>query len=393
MLLALILVPPIVNGVDDLATKAPDYAAQAQDYVQKNKTLRKLEDDYGVISQLEEQAKKLPQKLGDRGRHAEATSASASSTRSSPLVTILILSIFMVADGRRWVLNALSFQPAERRERLDRALSRISTAVANYVGGALAQATIAGITSFIVMKILGIPFAAPLAVIVGFADLIPLIGATIAAVLVGIVTIFADFPIDTIIWVIWAIVYQQLENSVIQPQIQRRAVDLHPFLVLVSVLFGSKLFGVAGALLAIPGAASVQIAAGRSGGSSASPERRRGPVPEARSSALEVLGEDVAGVQRLRRSGRCARARHSSPAPRPPPRSGRCRDRAPRRARSAARLRAAGWPTTRSWRTPARRRGCRRRGRRGPRAGRRRAAGTWGTAAGRGRGRSRTGVA
>ena len=64
VLLALILVPPIVNGIDDLATKAPDYAAQAQDYVQKNKTLRKLEDDYGVITQLEEQAKKLPQKLG-----------------------------------------------------------------------------------------------------------------------------------------------------------------------------------------------------------------------------------------------------------------------------------------------------------------------------------------
>ena len=84
VLLALILVPPIVNGIDDLATKAPDYAAQAQDYVQKNKTLRKLEDDYGVITQLEAQAKKLPQKLGNRRRHAERTSALASSTRSSP---------------------------------------------------------------------------------------------------------------------------------------------------------------------------------------------------------------------------------------------------------------------------------------------------------------------
>jgi predicted PurR-regulated permease PerM len=259
VLLALILVPPIVNGIDDLATKAPDYAAQAQDYVQKNKTLRKLEDDYGVITQLEEQAKKLPEKLGTAAGTLSDIGVGVVNSVFA-LVTILILSIFMVADGRRWVLNALSFQPLERRERLDRALSRISTAVANYVGGALAQATIAGITSFIVMKILGIPFAAPLAVIVGFADLIPLIGATIAAVIVGIVTIFADFPIDTIIWVIWAVVYQQLENSVIQPQIQRRAVDLHPFLVLVSVLFGAKLFGVAGALLAIPAAASLQIA-------------------------------------------------------------------------------------------------------------------------------------
>ena len=261
VLLALLLVPPIGNGVDDLAVKAPDYAAQAQDYVQKNKTLRKLEDDYGVITQLEEQAKKLPQKLGTAA--GTLTNIGVGVVNSVfALVTITILSIFMVADGRRWVINALALQPQERAERLDRALSRISTAVANYVGGAVAQATIAGVTSFIVMKILGIPFAAPLAVLVGFADLIPLVGATIAAVLVAIVTLFADFPLDTIIWIVWAVVYQQLENTVIQPQIQRRAVDLHPFLVLVSVLFGSTLFGVPGALLAIPGAASVQIAVG-----------------------------------------------------------------------------------------------------------------------------------
>jgi predicted PurR-regulated permease PerM len=261
VLLALILVPPIVNGLDDLAGKAPQYATDAQDYVQKNKTLRKLENDYGVVSQLQEQARKLPGKLGNAAGTLKDLGVGVVNSVFAGL-TILIMSIFMVADGRRWVLKALAFQPLERRERLDRALSRISTAVANYVGGALAQATIAGLTSFIVMKILGIPFAAPLAVLVGFADLIPLVGATIAAVLVGIVTIFADFPIDTIIWVIWAIVYQQLENTVIQPQIQRRAVDLHPFLVLVSVLFGSTLFGVAGALLAIPAAASVQIAVG-----------------------------------------------------------------------------------------------------------------------------------
>jgi predicted PurR-regulated permease PerM len=261
ILLALILIPPIVNGVDDLAGKAPQYAADAQDYVQKNETLRKLEDDYGVISQVQEQAKKLPGKIGNAAGLLKDLGVGVVNSVFAGL-TILILSIFMVADGRRWVMNALAFQPLERRERLDRALGRISTAVANYVGGALAQATIAGLTSFVVMKILGIPFAAPLAVVVGFADLIPLVGATIAAILVGIVTIFADFPIDTIIWAIWAIVYQQLENTVIQPQIQRRAVDLHPFLVLVSVLFGSTLFGVAGALLAIPAAASVQIALG-----------------------------------------------------------------------------------------------------------------------------------
>jgi predicted PurR-regulated permease PerM len=256
--LGAILVPPIVNGANDLAEKAPDYAAQARDYVNKNKSLRKLERDYGVISQLEEQAKKLPSKLGGAAGTLKDLGIGIVNSIFAA-VTILILSIFMAANGRRWVSRAIALQPAERASRLERAVDRIAAAIGNYVGGALAQATIAGVTAFIVMTILGIPFAGPLAVLVGFADLIPLVGATIAAVLVAIVTLFADFPLDTIIWVVWAIVYQQVENAVIQPQIQRRAVDVNPFVVLMSVLFGSTLFGIIGALLAIPVAASIQI--------------------------------------------------------------------------------------------------------------------------------------
>ena len=110
------------------------------------------------------------------------------------------------------------------------------------------------------LSILGVPFAAPLAVIIFFLDLIPLIGATIGAVIVGVVTLFQDFPTATIIWVIWSIVYQQVENNLIQPQIQKRAVDINPFLVVVAVLFGSALLGILGALVAVPVAASIQIA-------------------------------------------------------------------------------------------------------------------------------------
>ena len=91
---------------------------------------------------------------------------------------------------------------------------------------------------------------APLAVIAGLFSLIPLVGATIAAVLIGIVTLFENFPTATIVWAIWAIVYQQFENHVIQPQIQKRTVHVHPFVTIVSVLFGATLLGVLGALVA-----------------------------------------------------------------------------------------------------------------------------------------------
>jgi predicted PurR-regulated permease PerM len=96
-------------------------------------------------------------------------------------------------------------------------------------------------------------------VIAGLFSLIPLVGATIAAVLIGIVTLFENFPTATIIWTIWAIVYQQLENHLIQPQIQKRTVHVHPFITIVAVLFGGTLLGVMGAIVAIPIAASIQI--------------------------------------------------------------------------------------------------------------------------------------
>src|SRR5437763_5619233 len=154
-------------------------------------------------------------------------------------VTILILSVFMVSAGPRWVESFIRVQRPEHAERIERTLQRIAAAVGNYVGGALLQATIAGLAAFIMLTILGVPFAGPLAVVIFVADLIPVVGATIGAIFVAIVTAFVNFPVALIIWVIFAIVYQQVENYLIQPQIQKRATKIEAFIVLVAVLFGS----------------------------------------------------------------------------------------------------------------------------------------------------------
>jgi predicted PurR-regulated permease PerM len=145
--------------------------------------------------------------------------------------------------------------------KLERVVDRIGRAVGNYVGGVILVALIAGTLAFVMLTILGVPFAGPLAVLVGLFAFIPLIGSGVSAVLVAIVTLFTDFPTATIVWVIYAILYAQLEGNVLQPQIQKRALNVHPFTVLVAVLFGVTLFGVLGAILAIPVAASIQIAA------------------------------------------------------------------------------------------------------------------------------------
>lgn len=257
-LLIAIMVPPIVTEASDLAESAPQYAQDIQDFVNENDRLAQLESDYGVVTKLREEAQKIPNRIGDAASALGDVGVGLVNSIFA-LVTILILSVFLVSSGPGWIRRLIELQPAEHRGRLDRAFARIGRAVGSYVAGAVVQATIAGITTFIVLSIMGVPFAAPLAVLTALLDLIPLVGATIGAVLVAFVTLFEDFPTITIIWVLWAIVYQQVENSVIQPQIQKRAVNVHPFAVLVAVLFGSSLFGIIGALMAIPLAATVQI--------------------------------------------------------------------------------------------------------------------------------------
>jgi predicted PurR-regulated permease PerM len=256
--LTALVVPPLVTQGTSLAEDLPNYANDVQDYVNKNERLRKLDDKYDITGSLQKQADQLPGKIGDAAKVLSDIGLGLVNSIFA-LVNILILSIFIVSGGRGWTDAALRLRPEGERERMRRILDSTASAVGGYVQGALAVALIAGIQSFIVMEILGVPFAAPLAVLAGLASLIPLIGATVAAIAIGLVTLFNDFPTDTIIWAVWAICYQQIENNIIQPQVQRRTVQVQPIIVLVAVLFGSTLLGILGAIVAIPLAASLQI--------------------------------------------------------------------------------------------------------------------------------------
>ena len=254
-----VVVPPIIEGANDLAENAPQYAQDFTEFVNDNKTLRNINEDYDVTSKLEEEAGKLPAKIGDAAGVLRDVGFGIVNSIFA-LITILILTAFMLGGGRGWIHAGLRYVPEDRAERLERVLERSARAVGYYVAGALVQATIAALTAYLVLSILGVPFAAPLALVIFFLDLIPLVGATIGAVLVGVFTLFQDFPTATIVWTVYSILYQQVENNLIQPQIQKRAVDINPFLVIVAVLFGSALLGVLGALVAVPVAASIQIA-------------------------------------------------------------------------------------------------------------------------------------
>jgi predicted PurR-regulated permease PerM len=257
MLMALI-VPPLITEANNFATDLPRYSREVNDFVQSNDSLRKLNRDYAITDKLQQEAEKLPERLGGAAKTLSNVGVGLINSVFA-LVTILILTAFMLGSGHRWRESLLASRPPDQRDRLKRSLDHIGAAVGGYVAGAMTVAAIAGVFTYVVLTILGVPFSEPLAVMAALASLIPLVGATIAAVIIGIVTLFNDFPTHTIIWVIWAIVYQQIENNVIQPQIQKRTVKVHPFITIVAVLFGSTLLGVLGAVVAIPIAASIQI--------------------------------------------------------------------------------------------------------------------------------------
>jgi predicted PurR-regulated permease PerM len=253
-----LIVPPLITEANDFADKVPGYSRDVTKYVKENERLRDINEDYDITSKLEDEAGKLPNRLGGAAGTLRDVGFGIVNSLFA-LITILVLTAFLLGSGRVWVDAMISARPPQERERLRRSLDNMSQAVAGYVAGALLIALIAGVATYIVLTILGVPFRGPLALIAGLFSLIPLVGATIAAVLIGLVTVFNDFPTTTIIWAIWAIAYQQFENHVIQPQVQKRTVNVQPFITIVAVLFGATLLGVLGALVAIPIAASIQI--------------------------------------------------------------------------------------------------------------------------------------
>jgi predicted PurR-regulated permease PerM len=251
--IGLLVVPPIVNGVNDLSDDAPGYI----DDLNENDTFRDYNRKYHIVPKLKEQAAELPSKLGDAAGTLRDVTVGVFS-RFVQLFSILVITFLLLMEGRRILDFAYRQLPKEREDRVRTVAADISDAISGYVFGNFVISVLAGLVTYVTLTILDVPFAAPLAVMFGFFDLIPLIGATLGGIVIAIVTAFVDFPTALIVWVIVLIGYQQIENNLIQPVVYGRTVQIHPLVVIIAVLIGSALLGVLGALVAIPAAAAVQ---------------------------------------------------------------------------------------------------------------------------------------
>jgi predicted PurR-regulated permease PerM len=252
--IGLLIVPPLVTGVETLSSNLDNYAED----LRNNPTFAKYDDEYHITEKLQEQAKELPSKLGDAAGTLRDVTVGVFS-RFVQLFSILVITFFLVKDGSRLLEFFYRQLPEVRARRFRKIAGDISDAISGYVFGNFVISVLAGLVTYVTLRILGVPFALPLAILFGFFDLIPLVGATLGGILVGIVVAFAaDFPIGLIVWAAVLILYQQVENNLIQPFVYGKAVQLHPLVVIVAILIGAALLGVLGALMAIPAAAAVQ---------------------------------------------------------------------------------------------------------------------------------------
>ena len=252
-LIGYVVIPSLVKEVQMLSRDAPHYAAQ----LRHNATFRHFDDQHHITTKLVREAHRLPELLAKSAGPLKDVTLGAISFVSE-LITVLAITFLLASHGREYAELGLSLT-GERQERYRKVLIDIKDAVAGYTLGNIVISVLATIATWIVLSILGVPYALALGFVVGFFDLIPLIGATLGAIIVALATVPVSFPTATIVWIVFIIVWQRFEDYVVQPLVYGRALKVNPLVTIVSLLIGAKLLGILGMLLAIPTAAAVQI--------------------------------------------------------------------------------------------------------------------------------------
>jgi predicted PurR-regulated permease PerM len=191
---------------------------------------------------------------------------------------IFTFTLYFLVYGRDLVHRAGALMPPAYREPFVRATRSIFQINKGYWYGKFLIGVIAGVTTFVTMKLLGLPYAAPLALFVGITDLIPNIGATLGTIPVVVVGLLEE-PWKGVVAGAVLILYQQVENNLITPKVFKETVEIHPFVSVVAVIVFTSLFGIVGALIAVPVTKSMEVlwAAFREGRSTAALEP---PLPE-----------------------------------------------------------------------------------------------------------------
>jgi predicted PurR-regulated permease PerM len=245
------LIPPLVTQTTELINNAPEVVES----LRRSETVNELVQRYDIANRVQGavNAGTITNALGGVVGGARLLFGTIFN-----VLTVLVLTIYFMASFERIKATGYRLVPASRRERVSLLTDEILTKVGAYMVGALAIAVLAGASTFALALALGLAYPFALAVVVAVCDLIPQIGATLGAVIVSLVGLASSFT-DGIVCLVFFLIYQQIENYLIYPRVMRRSVRVSDVAALVAALLGVGLFGVIGALIAIPMVAAIQL--------------------------------------------------------------------------------------------------------------------------------------
>jgi len=253
--LSALFIPTLVDEANGFVRAFPDYV---RDITEGRGELGRLAERYDLVERLQAGVEE-----GGASRVLGLSSTALALTKSIvtlivAVVTIAFMTFFMLLEGPQWLERLYSVLPDDSRDRWRGVGDKIYKTVGGYVTWNLFISFIAGTATTVLLLILGVPYAFALGLLVAILDLIPLAGATLAAIIVSSVA-FLDGTLNGIIVLVFFVLYQQLENHVLQPLVYSRTVQMSPLAILISVLIGAELAGVVGALAAIPVAGTLQV--------------------------------------------------------------------------------------------------------------------------------------
>jgi predicted PurR-regulated permease PerM len=251
--LLLVFIPPLIDAGDGLVSAIPGYVER----LQNSQTVQNLDREYGVLDQLKTRATDAVS--GVAGPNTAVDAASRVVNGLVALISIAVMCFLFSLYGpgvRRWAED--QFDEDGARGRVHGVLEGIYKVIAGYVVGVFLVALLGATAAAVFMNVTGIPYWPVLALWVALMALIPLVGAAFGATPYIIVAFFQGWPVG-VAALVFFVVYQQIENNLVQPSIHKRTVKLNPLWIIIAVLIGTQLLGIVGALVAIPVAGIVQV--------------------------------------------------------------------------------------------------------------------------------------
>jgi len=249
------IVPPLVDQTSNFIGRIPELSRQVHD---KDSGIGRLVARYDLQDDINKFSSQLSDRLGNVSG-AAVTGVQKFGSSVFALLTVLVLTFMMLIEGPRWKAFLMDLVPDERQARVERLTGDMYRVVKGYVNGQVVLALIASLMLLPGLLILHVPYAAALVVVVFICGLIPLVGHTIGAIIVTLVALFQS-PLSAVLILAYYILYQQIENYIIQPRIQANSTNMSPLLVFSAVIIGVNFGGLLGGLVAIPVAGCIRIA-------------------------------------------------------------------------------------------------------------------------------------